>query len=169
MTHLSIETDDGQILSKIPLSDTYALITDRDGVTIQGVAAEALTPSEELIERAEKAEQERDEARSERDLLALRAKLTPPVEQSRGFTAEDVDDEMVLRFRVAEERMTGDTTSKEGVRLLLTAALTPAPALPDGAEELAADIRGWEEGPFEGGWTDSLAQHLAAIGWKKEN
>lgn len=141
--------------SPVQVAGSYTR-TDEDGLTLLMVQQQR----DQATARAEKAEKERDEARGERDLYALRAKLTPP-EQPRGFTGEDITDEMVGR---GYDVLT--STTKIGVpfvRELLTAALT-VPTRPEGAEEIEALIRESDDGTIDPTITRKVADFLASRG-----
>ena len=108
-----------------------------------------------LRKRAEKAEQERDEARRHEcsdldahwrldETLASLKEANATVaslraEPTRPLTANDITYEMVKRAQREEERQRGDWTAPTAMRHILTAALTPA--RPEGAEEIEAVIR----------------------------
>ena len=128
--------------------------------------------------RAEKAEEERDEARAnaynweataeEWEKRAVRAESHP-------LTPDAITDEMVERGAIANWR--GDVAHpdwtfedisdedrgwyRDNARAVLTAALTEPPARPEGAEDIEALIRDLL-GSHPGDWYGDLADHLAA-------
>lgn len=127
--------------------------------------------SEDWKARAEKAEEERDHLAT---VLATTARQRDEADKrnARPLTPDAITDEMVERAR--EEFFGGDVggpvsgpSSARRWRAALTAALTPEPARPDGAEEIEAVLR--EEWTFsdEDGGGDAfgdLAQRLASRG-----
>ena len=93
-----------------------------------------------------------------------------PVQESQPLTADDITDEMVERARKVWETAHGCEDIGVTLRRALTAALTEPPARPEGAEEIEADIAAWygENGMPTGGTGDRLADHLAAMGYRKD-
>ena len=118
----------------------------------------------------EKAEKERDEARAERDhfhevAATFRDKFNAA--ESHPLTPDAITDEMVERARKRGSELVGALWDPEVVEAMPTAALTPEPERPDGAEEIEAVLR--EEWTFsdEDGGGDAfgdLAQRLASRG-----
>ena len=129
-----------------------------------------------LRKRAEKAEQERDEARRHEcsdldahwrldETLASLKEANATVAslraaQPRPLTADDITHEMVKRAQREEERQRGDWTAPAAMRRILTAALTE-PTRPEGAEELARLIATADVGEWDCG---DLADALLATG-----
>ena len=114
--------------------------------------------------RAEKAEEERDEARAnaynweataeEWEKRAVRAESHP-------LTPDAITDEMVERAFNLADRIEAVVINKTIMRDALTAALTEPPARPEGAEDIEALIRDLL-GSHPGDWYGDLADHLAA-------
>ncbi|MGP9682041.1 hypothetical protein [Brachybacterium sp. AOP3-A1-3] len=168
-----------------------SLVQERDEAKAE--AAMCQTSLRGQIRRAEQAEdtllmvqQQRDHLRAtlattarQRDEADKRAATASP----RPLTADDITDEMVERG--ARQYIEEDYTSwerspalaknnaRESVRGILEAALTPPPSRPEGAEGLADDLSGWDEMDDYGNRRftheelDDLADHLAALGYRK--
>lgn len=126
---------------------------------------------------AEKAERERDEARTNATYWEnTSAALTGAVERwqrraenPRPLSAADITDEMIERARNAP-CFDGRISPSPGiVREILTAAMTEPPARPDGAEEIEAVLREeWSFSDEDGGeeaFAD-LAGRLAQRGFR---
>lgn len=121
---------------------------------------------DEAMDRAEKAEQERDEARAN----AYNWEATAEEWKKRALAAEsrplmpEVTDEMVERYWAAMKNP--GSNYDEAVRSALAAALTE-PTRPDGAEEIEAVLRDeWTFSDEDGGedaFAD-LAERLASRG-----
>ena len=125
-----------------------------------------------LRKRAEKAEQERDEARRHEcsdldahwrldETLASLKEANATVAslraaQPRPLTADDITDEMIERGRAAF--WGGDLTIAGRVRQVLTAALTEPPTRPEGAEKVEAVLHQYWSGDIDG---DDLADRIA--------
>ena len=108
----------------------------------QGTVGALIAELEHHRARAEKVEQERDHWKREadnanEDLAHLRAAV------SRPLTPEAITDEMVERARKRGSELVGALWDPEVVEAMLTAALTPEPERPDGAEELGELIGTW--------------------------
>ena len=126
-----------------------------------------LRETEALLDQAG---HERDEARAERDhfhevAATFRDKFNAA--ESHPLTPDAITDEMVERARKRGSELVGALWDPEVVEAMLTAALTPEPERPDGAEEIEAVLR--EEWTFsdEDGGGDAfgdLAQRLASRG-----
>lgn len=124
--------------------------TDDDGLTLLMVQQQR----DQATARAEKAEQERDEARkfataehmrtvkAEQERDEARKKVAEYVSLlaaplARPLTADDISDEML--HRAEEAFMWNDTLSRRAaLSAALAAALTEPPARPEGAEEIEA-------------------------------
>ena len=109
-----------------------------------------------LRKRAEKAEQERDEARADlAEYVQAQALRTHP----RPLTPDAITDAMVERALAAERRVYDDgyATEPETMRELLTAALTE-PTRPEGAEKVEAVLHQYWSGDING---DDLADRIA--------
>lgn len=147
-----------------------AFITWGDHVHIPNTSEEWQATAEQWERRAEKAGHERDEARAERDhfhevAATFRDKFNAA--ESHPLTPDAITDKMVERARKRGSELVGALWDPEVVEAMLTAALTPEPERPDGAEEIEAVLR--EEWTFsdEDGGGDAfgdLAQRLASRG-----
>ena len=125
-----------------------------------------------LRKRAEKAEQERDEARRHEcsdldahwrldETLASLKEANATVAslraaQPRPLTADDITDEMVKRAQREEERQCGDWAAPTAMRHILAAALTE-PTRPKGAEKVEAVLHQYWSGDING---DDLADRI---------
>ena len=126
-----------------------------------------LRETEALLDQAG---HERDEARAERDhfhevAATFRDKFNAA--ESHPLTPDAITNEMAERARKRGSELVGALWDPEVVEAMLTAALTPEPERPDGAEEIEAVLR--EEWTFsdEDGGGDAfgdLAQRLASRG-----
>ena len=107
-----------------------------------------------LRKRAEKAEQERDEARADlAEYVQAQALRTHP----RPLTPDDITYEMLKRAQREEERQRGDWTAPTAMRHILTAALTEPPTRPEGAEKVEAVLHQYWSGDING---DDLADRI---------
>ncbi|WP_087484906.1 hypothetical protein [Brachybacterium massiliense] len=140
---------EGEVISAGPFTPE-ALRAALDAVVPAG--SYTRTDEEDWQARAEKAEQERDEARG-----ALRARLGMSA-QPRALTADDITDEMVNRARKAWNLSAA--IGNDLWRDTLTAALAE-PTRPEGAEELARLIATADVGEWDCG---DLADALLATG-----
>ena len=108
-----------------------------------------------LRKHAEKAEQERDEARADlAEYVQAQALRTHP----RPLAPDDITYEMVKRAQREEERQRGDWTAPTAMRHILTAALTEPPTRPEGAEKVEAVLHQYWSGDING---DDLADRIA--------
>ncbi|MGP4916210.1 hypothetical protein ACTXJ9_10965 [Brachybacterium tyrofermentans] len=146
---------------------------------------------QEFADRADRAEQERDQYRADvrneervAEGYAVRAKEHAATIKEQAAlidalraqsAAVEITHEMVKRAQVAiSEKSNGDFIPGD-VRTynILRAALTPPPSRPEGAEGLADDLSGWDEMDDYGNRRftheelDDLADHLAALGYRK--
>ena len=122
-------------------------------------------------ERRIKAEKERDKARAGarlafgrcREVEAERQKVVDELyriradEQPRPLTADDITDEMVVRAQMEWERRSGAAPIGDTIREILTAALTPPPPRPEGAEKVEAVLHQYWSGDING---DDLADRI---------
>ena len=122
-------------------------------------------------ERRIKAEKERDKARAGarlafgrcREAQAERQKVVDELyriradEQPRPLTADDITDEMVVRAQMEWERRNGAAPIGDTIREILTAALTPPPPRPEGAEKVEAVLHQYWSGDING---DDLADRI---------
>ena len=103
---------------------------------------------DEAMDRAEKAEQERDEWKE--SAIKAMADLER-TDQPRPLTADDITDEMVKRAQREEERQCGDWAAPTAMRHILAAALTE-PTRPE--EKVEAVLHQYWSGDIDG---DDLA------------
>lgn len=115
------------------------------------------------INRAEKAEKERDEW--EKIALVAERDADEAEENPRPLTAADITDEMVERARAALSPFWQDWTSRGRIRRILTAALPPEPQRPEGAEDIEALLDAFHAQSVEElADGHSLADYLASCG-----
>lgn len=115
----------------------------------QGTVGALIAELERHRARAEKAEQERDEALASerraserwRKELTLRNEVADELRrlratQTRPLTPDAITDEMVERARAAYQDAPVSQSLNDDIRDMLTAALTEPPKRPEGAEEI---------------------------------
>ncbi|MFE7605749.1 hypothetical protein ACFU1Q_11365 [Brachybacterium paraconglomeratum] len=111
--------------------------------TAHSYADAARVAHADVLTRAEKAEQERDEAlRTLKEVLDSHDETLREIAEgkyaaeSRPLTPDAIDDEMVRRAKAELEARAGGDYYPETIEAVLTAALTEPPARPEGAEEI---------------------------------
>ena len=112
------------------------------------------------VARAEKAEQERDEARAD---LAEYVQAQALRAHPRPLTPDAITDEMVERGLDALAEEAAVSVTIPTMRAVLTAALTEPPTRPEGAEEIEAYMRELVTSHPEDHYGE-LADHLASRG-----